>query len=229
MIQSWFNLIKSTDLTNSVIVCDGNSLTAGQGGTPYPAQLALLEPFVSNGSTITNKGVGAQTTLDMIADAATDIDPLYDSSVTSILPAWEVRNHLVVDTPTNTVAYDKFVEYCLARMNVGWKVVVLTILPSWTYGYREDNTVAGYEQLDADRLQINTWIRANYRDFGNVLCDVASISGLSDLGDNEQAGYTFSSTRPTASANGLFVDGTHLSTAGYALIAAEVKKSILKL
>jgi len=65
---------KVITLVNSIFIFDGNSLTVGQGGTPYPTQLKALTPFNIITSTFYNRGVGRQDTSQMIADAATDID-----------------------------------------------------------------------------------------------------------------------------------------------------------
>lgn len=234
MMQFFYSLAESSaqeiDLNNAVICCHGNSLTAGQGGTPFPAQLQLLAPFDSNGAIVTNRGIGGQDTDDMIANAPSTVDILIDNSVTNILVAWEIRNQFVVeqDTVSNTV--DLFVDYCNQRISAGWDyIVVLSVMPSWTAEYKGSTTIVGYENLDQDRLDANIILREYTSPPWNKLCDVGAIDGISVLGDNEQAGYVFSSTRPTASANGNFVDGTHMSTQGYSMIADAVKSCILSL
>lgn len=221
-------------LDNANIVFDGNSLTKGDGstvGNDYPSQLMRLSPFATNGATMQNLGVGGQTTLNMLSDAVTQVDALFDSAKSNnILCVWEIRNHLVVNEPTNQYAYDKFVEYCQGRIAKGWYVVIATVLPSWDSMYRGDNTVTGYQLLDSDRKEINTWLRNNYKDFAHELADLASINGIGNLGDNEPSGYVFDpNNRPGLSANGNYVDGTHCSDTGYGVVAGIMSEAIQRL
>lgn len=220
-------------INNSKIVCDGNSLTLGTGSTggeTYPIQLSNLGAIGTSNCTVTNLGSGSQTTEDMIADGVAQVDALYDSGLDyNFLLAWEIRNHLVLDAPTNQAAFDEMETYCLARQSAGFKVIVATILPSWTATYRGDSTVAGYNLLDYDRLAINTLLRDNYTDFADGFADLAMIEGLGDLGDNESGGYTFSATRPTTSVNGKYDDGTHLTNSGYADVAQCFLNEIYKI
>lgn len=212
------------DLSNANIVCHGNSLTFGQGSTSgltYPKQLENQLNADGYNVSVTNLGVGGQTTIDMIGNAPTLIPPLFVEGVQNILIAWEIRNDFTNNEPTSQVAYDNFIDYCelVKTFNNGdWFLVVASVMPSWKFGYKGDNTVVGYELLDSDRLSANTLLRANFSPADSFV-DIGAISGISMLGDNEQEGYVFSSTRPTASANGNFNDGTHMFNQGYGVVA----------
>jgi len=224
---------KHKSFNNCVIVCDGNSLTVGQGstgGNNYPSQMGVKYPLSSFAGSITNKGVGGQTTLDMEADATSDIDSLLSGSYENILLAWEIRNHLVVDAPTNSDAYDAFADYCSERQAAGWKVIVATILPSWAASYRGDNTSTGYAQLESDRNAVNVMLRNGWGDFADGLADLAAVSSIGTFGNHENTGYVFNTaSRPTTSTNGLYDDGTHMTNAGYTVVADVFLKSIWKL
>nr|WP_321409344.1 hypothetical protein [uncultured Carboxylicivirga sp.] len=208
------------NLQNANIVVDGNSLSTSQGGgDPYSTTLQSLLNADDYNVTVANVSVGGQTTLAMISDFATEVAPLYDDQKENILLAWEIRNHLVVNSPTVQEAYDQFVNYCNLANQVGFKVVIGTVMPSWTATYKGDSTVTGYELLDSDRLAANVLLRNNYTQFAIGLADIGATTGLKDFHDNEEEGYVFSATRPTTSANGYFADGTHNTASGKAIIA----------
>jgi lysophospholipase L1-like esterase len=223
--------ILNSDVSLNILV-DGNSLPAGQGsttGNSFPEQLQRMSGITANDNPILNFAVGGQTTPQMIADAATQIDPQIDNTKDkNIIIVWEGRNDLVVNSATVQVAYENLRDYCQARQSAGWEVIILTLLPSWTAVYKGDNTVTGYNLLDSERIQVNTLLKNNQAIYSNYLVDVAAISGISNLGNNESLNYVFNTnTRPTTSVNGLFDDGTHMTDNGYFLIADAVNNVLI--
>ena len=63
-------------------------------------------------------------------------------------------------------------------------------------------------------------LRDNWTDWADAFVDFADNADLDTFHNNEQAGYVWSAaTAPITSANGLFDDGTHLTNAGYVLVA----------
>lgn len=190
--------IQADSLTSlKTVVCDGNSLTAGQGGTPYPSQLATL---LGTTYSVLNYGVGGQTTADMIADAATQIDPIPKGT----LVAWEAGNDIVngADLAT-TIA--RWQQYFSDRKTAGWgvgssRLITMTVTPRTTF-------TAGQETI---RTQFNDWLRANYSTYATNLVDVAADARLQD--PNSATYYSG--------------DGVHFSTAGYAVVAALVRAVI---
>ena len=203
---------------NAVVVCDGNSLTQGFMSTnpptkSYPAVLQKLFPFNVNSGVVTNKGVGGQTTQQMIDDAATDIDPLYNGSVKSILVAWECGNDLYFNGDA-TGAYNRFVEYCQDRQAAGWIVIAVTV------PYRDHSVTDGGvspagdndEVYNTKRLAINTNIVNNWETFANGLFDIAANSDFSSYNTTY-----FSSDR------------VHFNDSGYDLIAHLILPIILTL
>lgn len=218
------------DLQGANIVVDGNSLSTSQGGgAPYSDTLRDLLNADGFNVTMANFAVGGQTTLNMISDYASQIAPAYQAGKENILIAWEIRNHLVVNSPTIQQAYDDFETYCNLAKSTGYKVIVLTIMPSWTATYKGDSTITGYELLDSDRLACNILLRSGFTDYAVGLVDIGATAGLANLGDNEQAGYVFSATRPTTSSNGYFDDGTHNTSAGKDVIAQQVYNKLIEL
>ena len=220
--SNYFNgTLKNVKINNynpiiSNFVADGNSLTFGQGSTgsdnDYPSVLqALLDTFVYNNGL-------ARTTATMITDAITQVDPRIIVG-NNILTGWEGRNDMsFLGNPTT--AYNNLVTYYTARQSAGWKVVAATVLPSYNPGYKGGTTVASYNEWEADRQTLNTLLRDNWTDWADAFVDFADNADLDTFHNNEQAGYVWSAaTAPITSANGLFDDGTHLTNAGYVLVA----------
>ena len=187
-------------LLPALVACDGNSMTLGSGQTPYPTQLAAL---LGPAYTVDNFGIGGQTTPQMITGAPTEIDPLYSANNTdNIVVCWEGTNDIVVNSASAVTAYNNLVTYCQARRTAGFKVVILTILPR--------NSGGAQPTFDADRLAANASIVANWATFADALADVAADSRIGN-----------------APPNGTyFTDGTHLNSAGYAIVASIVDTAI---
>lgn len=193
----------------NLVVMDGDSLTRGSGASAnlsdnYPSQLAGL---LSQSYDLISLGVGAQTTADMISDAVTQVDPLltWRPRKTGVLVFWNT-NDLHFGTSVATTQ-SRIMNYCSARRAAGWKVIVGTILPRSVVG-----TPANYA---ADRLTINTWIRANWASFCDGFFDPAADSRIGDAGD--EANTTF------------YNDRAHLNGTGYAIVAALVRDKIVQL
>lgn len=207
-ISSLYSALSAKDLTlspiifdaatlsedfNALIVFDGNSMTAGAYSS-YPATTvsALVGTWTAH-----NFGVSGQTTIEMIADAAAQIDSLYDPDMLkNVVVFWEVTNDLKLGA-TRADAQARMVQYCQARKAAGWSVVVLTILPRTQVGLPET--------FEDDRIAINSYILANYASFADAVADVASDSRIGDYGDSNDTTY--------------FYDGVHMTTAGYNIVA----------
>lgn len=182
------------------IVFDGNSLTFGTGstgGNDYPSQtMPFLGTAWHKGG---NFGVGGQTTLDMIADAATQIDVLVDNAtyIRNVLVAWEGRNDIVINHATGAQAYANMVTYCLARRAAGWKVVVPSITPS-----SGDSEAADFE---TQRQAYNALMKANWRAFADGYADLSDDTRIGQSGDELNGVYYF--------------DRVHMVDLGYGVVA----------
>lgn len=187
------------------LICDGDSMTAGNGATAgldYPAQLLAL---LGSGWVKLNAGVGGQTLSDMQGDAASTLDP-YRAALRAgrpVLIAWGGTNDLFGGASAATT-YSRLVTYCQARQAAGWRVVVLTILPRSNVG-----TPGTFE---ADRQTVNTNMRTNWPTFADALADVAADARLGDAGDETNATY--------------YADLVHLTDAGYAIVAGLAQTAI---
>lgn len=200
-------------LNNGVIVCDGNSLTEGgqDGGSNYPTLLAAdLTARGVTGASVSNFGVGGQTTLQMASDAAAQVDSQYNAAKRCICVAWEVRNHIgqnkdtigIVDTAVNA-----FWSYCDARRAAGWKVVALSI-PRSEYTGTDAWIIEQVNRLydEANGRLFNEW-RAHCDAFIDVRADSRIAS--------PNAAYYF--------------DGLHYRQNGYQIIADMVAHALLSM
>jgi len=134
-----FNTIKISspsdnriDLSSSDIniVFDGDSLTFGAGANnsqDYPNYIKDKLETLCNTLTFNSFGVSGQATLEMIADADTQIDPLVDNSKINIIVAWEDVNAILNDGRTAQQNYDDFETYFSGRKSAGFDLGVLVL------------------------------------------------------------------------------------------------------
>lgn len=197
------------NMIGAVVMFDGNSLMAGQGGTAPSAQLLALHPFDINMTSLwDNTSVGAQDTLDMIADAAADVDANFVTGVNNYLFVQEVGNDIFTNGATPREAVDNFWDYCDGRRTAGFKVFVGTI-------HARLAVVDGYPGLELSAENIaaaNALIRTEYTFHAEGIFDLAAQTELSDYNN-------------TTYFN---ADKIHLTTAGYAVWAREMEQCLLK-
>ena len=200
--------------SNVNIVCDGNSLTYGIGGTAYPSQLAGKSPL-TGGETITNVGVNGQTTADMTSTHS-DVDAAWDAGKTNILVAWEGTNSIANIGRTAAQAKSDLEAYITAVSAVHpWIVIIGTTISCQTHD-GESQTIA----LNAVIDDYNTLLRANYRAMGATALFEVRYPG----NPFTPADYTNASFETMATTTGVWADGetgghVHLNTAGYLIIA----------
>lgn len=156
----------------SIIYCDGDSITVGYPGLPNPYP-TLLSP-VGAPWFIINGGVTGRTLATMYADGASAVDPDYSAGQRNIDVIWGGTNDFVVNGSTPAAVYAILQEYCAARRAVGWKVIVVTMISRYFPG---GNPVSG-ESIDADKDAYNALIRANWSTFADGLADVAANPNL---------------------------------------------------
>ncbi len=141
-------------------VCDGNSMTLGAGQTAYPTQLAAM---LGSNWAISNKGVSSQTTQNMLADAATDIDQLYEAGNTAnVVVCWEGTNDIYFNASAAD-ACQHLVTYCQGRRAAGFKVVIVTITPRNDFPGTSTLPADKHTNFEARRGSVNASIRTNWR------------------------------------------------------------------
>ncbi len=199
-------------LVRGQVVCDGNSMTQGADASSraenYPSVLArLLGPNWK----VTNVGVGARATPAQIAAAPAKVDRLYDQDAFpqgQVVVCWEGTNDLFLHhTLTAADAYSHFIAYCQARRAVGWKTLILTLLP------RSETGVP--ESFESRRVALNALIRGGWRTFADGLVDVAADTRIGISGAEENGAFFYQ-------GSGVGDTRVHLVDAGYALIAQYV-------
>jgi lysophospholipase L1-like esterase len=194
--------------TAALLVCDGNSLTAGHGLTTsesYPAQLSAL---IGAGWDTRNVGVSAQTTQDMQSDAVAQIDALYSGSrLKNVLVAWEITNDLYFGASAGD-ALTHFKDYCADRRVAGFTVVAVTVLPR-----SEGGTPGGFE---ASRATVNAELRnlANMGVYWDAVFDLAADGRLGDAGDEQDLTYYLN-------------DDVHINAAGCEILASGLARTRL--
>jgi lysophospholipase L1-like esterase len=192
-------------LSRGLVVFDGCSLVDDVGVAPedgMPAQVMALLPA---GLDMKNLGVGGQTTQMMSADAAMQVDPLFDPArPANVLVVWEGTNDLISGTPPPYdagLAYRHLAAYCAARQRAGFRVVICTVLP-------RGRSVAFYAGRDA----LNAQLRAHWRSFADAFADVGANKTVGAAGAETDARY--------------YRDTVHLTPAGYAIVARVVAAAV---
>lgn len=203
--QGWENFLLSKYAINparllNLVICDGNSLTLGlfsSTGHDYPSVLSNLLGY---GWSKFNFGVGGQTTEQMNADAATQVDPLFQSSgrTLQIVVFWEGRNSMVPTGGNETPAqsYSATTTYVQGRRAAGFKVIVCTIIDD------QGSDDAGFT---ANQIAYNNLAVANTAG-ADLIVRLDQDSRLSDA----------------TNATYFNADKIHLTDAGYAVVAALV-------
>lgn len=182
-------------------VFEGDSLTLGKSPaqqTPYPSQVSTLLSM-----DWWNLGVDGKTmnepTIGVFVNA-TAFDSHYNSGYSrNVAVLWIGFNDIFTGGRTGAQVFADIVTWCTARKAAGWKTVVLTIHPV---------AYAGWDTEEAERLALNALINGG----DSSIDQVADVSALAHLQNPADATY--------------FQDGVHLTTAGYADVAALVATKI---
>jgi lysophospholipase L1-like esterase len=189
------------------IVFDGNSLTAGVGGS-QPYSINCVQSLINSQYSVisSNFGVSGQTTVQMISDANSQIDGAYDPSKNyNIVVCWEGINDLYFGA-TITQAYNNLVTYCLGRKAKGYKVVICTLTPRQNTG-----TPANQE---TNRLAVNQLILTNWKTFADA---------VANIGDNIPMGLYASCTNSIYYSSS---DLVHFTDVGYNIMAGIASTAI---
>lgn len=205
-IKAYYGVGSLPQLTNFTIVIDGNSIANGEttkyNNAMYDGALAANGGITPND--IRYFALGGQTTQQMTSRGVALIDP-YFSEFPSIVASrkicmgWEGTNDLVLNLINDVACYNNIKAYFTARKAAGWKTIVATILP-------RNTPVSGFE---TNRLSVNQMIRDAKTNGETWVDQVADVGGDVTVGQTGQ--YT-----NTTYYN---VDGVHMVTAGFALLA----------
>jgi lysophospholipase L1-like esterase len=192
-------LAQSTEVPADVfaslnIACWGDSLTAGSGGTPYPAQLAAL----LGAANVYNGGVSGDTS------ATTAQRMTAASSMAGYFTIiWVGRNNVYSGTVLNDIAT------MVASLSTPRHFVVMSILNS--SAEPKGNPV--YNAILSLNQQIAATYPNNYLDIRSFLVSQYNPSSAQDLTDYNN------DVVPTS----IRADSLHLNTTGYGIIAKRLQ------
>ena len=169
-----------------------------------PAQtMALLAPARYDAVDLTVAG----DTLDRLNTRASwAIDPLYAASRRKNILVFSSGINDLYNGRTVAETFAKMVMVGQARRQVGWKIVWLTLIPSWDMA----STVEDYV---IQRQAINALMRANRASFADALADVGADATMGVEGIEADRAYYQS-------------DGWQLTAEGYRIMAGYVTQAI---
>ena len=180
----------------AVVVWDGGSILAGRGADPghdFPTQTLSLVPRVCQSF---GSYSGDAKIADMLLEAPDQVDvhhlPTADLNLCVVLAGGgDFRaGRSAADV------YNALRTYCSERRAEGFRVVVLTVLPS--------RDPAPFE---ATRLAYDAMLRSTWDEFCDGLADIAADDRIGDTGDNLDRQFYRS-------------DARHLTNAGNAVMAS---------
>lgn len=197
-------IAKHSIITRKLLICDGNSLTVGQGSTGgVNGWVTQIAPLLSGGAAawnILNNGTSGQTTPQMDTQASpgggiATTDVRLGFYAKTIVTGWEITNDILTNSVSAATGFANVQAFFNHRRaaSAAAKLVVMTCLPR--------TTITGANETA--RQTINANIVANFATFADAILDVASLPNLTD-----PTNVTY------------YADGTHLTDAGYAIIAA---------
>ncbi len=173
------------------MVADGDSITTGFGAFPYTNSILLDE----SPQRIANVAVFGETLATMLANAPTNVDPLYAPNGNNIVIIWGGTNDIALGA-TPAATYANLTSYVAARHAVGWKVIVATMLSRF--------------QLETQKNTYNALILANTAGADGI----ADFSGTPLGGDGDWANPIY-----------FQADGVHPTTFGVASVEVPVMQT----
>ena len=210
-LMTWQNnmqMIENT--TDKQVIFDGNSHLVMQWskqvrGTEYG--------LVVSGWNTENFGVSGQTTVQMSADAASQIDPLYDAGLEkNILIAFEVTNDMQFNG--FATAYSNYVSYCQARRAAGWTVIATQIMTRISLGNTDGVSQQQYD-LNTDAINVN--FRNNGATFAEAFVAAPPETFVYRSDYASDAEYSTAMAALRTNTTYFFTDQLHLTDAGYGL------------
>jgi lysophospholipase L1-like esterase len=209
-----FNVGTTFPRNAPAFVTVGDSLTQGAGASDelhtWPQQMLTS---MTSGDTFrrsfANMAIGGETSAQWNLYGAALVDPYQDAArPRNILFYWCGTNDL--DSGT----YGRVKAFCQARKALGWTVVCVDVLPRG--GFPDSVRAAHNAALASD---FPTAIAANVRSGASYADYLVQVSGDPDIGHAGQ----FSNTTYYQP------DQTHLTDAGYAIIAGHMKVAMVAL
>jgi len=205
--KKWGTTNDSTYWTN--LIFDGNSMTIGQPGPPYPDSVCTKLKRAGYIFDSANVALAGQTTFQRDAAAVYRIDRYLSKSYTkNLIVMWEGTNDLYYGVSSDS-AYKNLKTYCAHRKaagGVGASVVLLTLLPRSDAGISPD--------FETRRQAVNDSLRNHWASF----CD-----GIVDVAADTTIGNVYAELKTTY----FQADHVHMTPIGYARISQMVYNAII--
>jgi lysophospholipase L1-like esterase len=191
------------------LVAHGDSLSMGYGlvaGIQQTANYAAqARDLLGANWDIYDRGISGQTISDMIGNAATHVDILYQSSaLQNILLVQGGFNDAFQGASAATIQ-SRLQTYLTARQAVGWKIVIAPLPRSNFAGQPADYATT--------RATVNAWIAANTNFY----------DAYSDFTNDTRIG----TTADTTNTNYFQADQIHLAQGGHAVWSTYTKSAVL--
>jgi hypothetical protein len=176
--------------TAPLIVFAGSEVV---NNSSLPAQTAQL--LVPQKYDYFNESLAGSSTGQMLEAASWAIDPFFRPTRTeNILVVWAGQADLA-NGATPGLVFDNLMAYCQARRAVGFKVVVVTLLPV--------NSGAAQGSYEAERQTLNSRLRSQWPEFADALADVAALPALASSASPPISEYSQAqSSHPEATESG---------------------------
>lgn len=208
-----YNTVKTT---GPQTVWDGNSLPAGSGTSTIAGQLPRQTLALLSGTyQLVNVAIGGSyigsPSNDPLVRAPGGVDQLYNAAKSkNALVFWELHN-AILQGRTAAQVYADEKTYGSGRKTAGYSVIHLDCLPSTAFSAANNTTKNSVNASLAGDFTVATsdplvWGAGPGVTYGDYLVQASGIANLSD-----PTNVTY------------YADGTHLTNAGYALVAAKVK------
>lgn len=189
----------TTGKHGTLVVFDGDSRTIGSGGAgPYSVP-CMATVIASRQAISRNFGVAGQTVAQMSGDAVAQIDPLR-TLIKGVVVIWGGYNDHATDAVSAATIETRLWTYCDARRTAGWKVMVCSELPANNTGWQ------------AVRDTLNTAIVANWASHADALANLGADATMGPWAARDDTN--------------LYLDKTHPTDVGYAIIAGLVATAI---
>lgn len=157
-------------MANNFLICDGDSITAGDivGTSPYTNFLTLLP---NNSSwVVVNNGIDSETLATMVTRVPTVVNPQCVSGINSVVLIFGGTNDINGGASAATVLAS-LQTYCLLVRNIGYRVIVGTL-------------VSRGDGKDAIRATFNASVVSTWPTFADGLADFGGNVNLAPNGTN---------------------------------------------
>jgi lysophospholipase L1-like esterase len=191
-----------------LVICDGDSLTAGTGSTAgqtYPVQLIAA---LGSGYEAINDGTGGHTVVQMLASVAPLDEYIAVTRPRTYYVGWGGGNDIYTSGTDAGALFANYVALLRGRRVSGAKVVACTQLPR--------SIVSTPSYYERQRLAFNAMVRSQWRTFADALADMGANTTIGLAGSEMNTTY-------------FDPDRVHMTNAGYAIVAGLVQTAILSI